>query len=60
MESLQQLFSQKFQQQEIFHIIKSLTYFEDAELYPNPNIFDKKTTWEMVKKRIFKAVQELT
>ncbi|AEE54324.1 hypothetical protein Halhy_6508 [Haliscomenobacter hydrossis DSM 1100] len=54
------LFSEKFQQQEIFHIIKSLTYFEDAEQYPNPNVFDKKTSWEMVKSRIFEVVQQLT
>jgi hypothetical protein len=39
-----QLFSQKFQQHEVFHVIKSLSYFEDAENYPDPLVFDKSVT----------------
>jgi predicted nucleotidyltransferase component of viral defense system len=54
-----QLFSEKFKQQEIFHIIKSLTYFEDAEGYADPKVFDKTLTWKRVKNKIFKAVQGL-
>lgn len=54
-----QLFSNKFKQQEIFHIIKSLIYFEDAEKYPDPITFDKGITWADVKYKVSKAVQEL-
>lgn len=53
------LFSEKFKQHEVFHIIKSLTYFEDAEKYAGPPVFDKTITWKNVKKKILKAVQEL-
>lgn len=53
------LFSEKFKQQEIFHIIKSLTYFEDAEQYADPKVFDTKVTWKKVKNRVFKEVQQL-
>jgi predicted nucleotidyltransferase component of viral defense system len=54
-----QLFSEKFKQQEIFHIIKSLTYFEDAEQYADPKLFDSRVTWEKVKSRVFEEVQQL-
>ncbi|MEY4904056.1 MAG: hypothetical protein RLZZ292_1871, partial [Bacteroidota bacterium] len=37
-----------------FHVLRSLTYFEDAELMENPLVFDKKITWEKVKKSIIK------
>jgi hypothetical protein len=53
------LFSEKFKQQEVFHVIKSLTYFDDAENYAEPNVFDKTVTWEKVKNRVFKAVEFL-
>jgi predicted nucleotidyltransferase component of viral defense system len=53
------LFSEKFKQQEIFHVIKSLAYFEDAEQYADPKVFDAKVTWKKVKNRVFKEVQRL-
>lgn len=53
------LFSEKFKQYEIFHIIKSLTYFEDAEQYADPKVFDETVTWKKVKSQILKAVQQL-
>ena len=53
------LFSEKFRQYEIFHIIKSLTYFEDAEQYADPKVFDETVTWKKVKSKILKTVQEL-
>lgn len=54
------LFSEKFKQQEVFHVIKSLTYFEDAEQYADPKVFDGKVTWVKVQNRIFKEVQQLS
>jgi Nucleotidyl transferase AbiEii toxin, Type IV TA system len=53
------LFSEKFKQQEIFHVIKSLTYFDDAENYADPMVFDKTDTWEKVKRVVSKSVQSL-
>ncbi len=51
------LFQQKFQQYEIFHVIKSLTYFEDAEAYADPVVFDKTITWQKVKLHIQQVVK---
>ena len=51
------LFQQKFQQYEIFHVIKSLTYFEDAEAYADPVVFDKTITWQNVKLHIQQVVK---
>ncbi len=44
---------------EIFHIVKSLTYFEDAESFADPVVFDKKISWEKVKESISKQVKNL-
>ena len=54
------LFSQKFKQNEVFHVIKSLSYFEDAENYPDPLVFDKTVSWSKVKSTIRNAVKLLT
>ena len=53
------LFKDKFKQYETFHVVKSLTYFEDAEQYPNPILFDKSVSWEKVKATIIKEVESL-
>lgn len=42
-----------------FHVIRSLTYFVDAELSEMPIVFDKKLTWDKVKKAIIKEIQKL-
>lgn len=54
-----QLFSEKFKQQEVFHIIKSLNYFEDAAQYADPVVFDKTVTWKKVKSEIQAAVKNM-
>lgn len=54
------LFSQKFKQYEVFHVLKSLNYFEDAENYPDPIVFDKTVSWNNVKTAIRTAVKSLT
>lgn len=54
------LFQQKFSMYEVFHIIKSLTYFEDAEHSPNPVLFDPSITWPKVKATIEKGVSKLS
>ena len=53
------LYYNKFKLSTMFHIIKSLTYFEDAELDNQPFVFDKKITWTKVKKSIQKAISDL-
>lgn len=59
LESMLTLFQQKFAMYEVFHVIKSLTYFEDAEHSPNPVVFDQSVTWNRVKKSIIEAVKLL-
>jgi predicted nucleotidyltransferase component of viral defense system len=53
------LFREKFKQYEIFHVIKSLTYFEDAENNADPIVFDKKLTWQKVKTEIIRTIKML-
>ncbi|MBN2790631.1 MAG: nucleotidyl transferase AbiEii/AbiGii toxin family protein [Candidatus Delongbacteria bacterium] len=46
------LFHHKFPNINQFHIIKSLTYFIDAECEPDPIILEKSIIWSEVKKKI--------
>lgn len=58
-EEMLSIFQNKFKQHEVFHIVKSLTYFEDAEAFADPIVFDKKITWVKVKKLINEEVKKL-
>ena len=53
------LYLQKFDSSTVFHVVKSLTYFDDAEKAADPIVFDKKVTWQKVKSSMLKAVQDL-
>lgn len=53
------LYQQKYQHSTIFHVIKSLTWFEDAETDPAPMVLDEKITWQTVKNKISKTVNKL-
>jgi hypothetical protein len=53
-------FQQKFKMHEVFHIVKSMTYFDDAEQSANPVVFDKSVTWNNVKASINEAVKRLS
>lgn len=60
--SIDELFSfytEKYPHQTTFHVARSLTYFEDAEIQPNPIVFDKTITWEAVKQEIISVIQTL-
>ncbi len=60
--SIDELFSfytEKYPHQTTFHVARSLTYFEDAEMQPNPVVFDKTITWELVKQKIISSIQTL-
>ncbi len=53
------IFKQKFNMNEIFHVVKSLTYFDDAEINPEPIIFDEKINWKIVKMKIVNEVNKI-
>jgi predicted nucleotidyltransferase component of viral defense system len=50
--TLIELYKKKFSQNEIFHVIKSLSYFEDAENDFNPLVFDSNVDWNLVKETL--------
>lgn len=52
------LMKEKFSNINRFHIIKSLTFFDDAELEPNPITFND-IEWETVKVKILFEVKKL-
>ena len=51
-------YNQMFKHSTSFHVIRSLTYFDDAEMTETPIVFDKKVTWEKVKKRMVEVVRK--
>ncbi len=53
------LHHEKFKLSTTFHIVKSLTYFEDAEEDDPPVLMKRKVTWSQVKKKILAAVASL-
>ena len=53
------LHREKFNLSTIFHIVKSLTYFEDAEEEDDPVLVGREISWEQVKKRIVMSVANL-
>ncbi len=60
LEEMLGIFQEKFKQQTVFHVLKSLTYFEDAEKYADPVVFDNSVTWEIVKSTVRSAVKDLS
>jgi len=53
------LYQEKYQHSTIFHVVKSITYFEEAEVEPDPIILDKKVNWMKVKKMLTEEVNKL-
>ncbi len=51
-------YSQMYPHSTLFHVYKSLTWFEDADIDGSVDILNKKHTWEKVKKTIVKAVEK--
>lgn len=54
------LYKKKFNQNEIFHVIKSLSYFEDAENDFDPILFDTNLTWDDIKEKIKTEIYNFT
>lgn len=59
LEQMLSFYSEKYDEGSSFMVLKSLTYFDDAETDPSPNIFDKTLTWSAIKSDIIKAVRQL-
>ena len=60
--SIDELFSfytEKYPHQTTFHVVRSLAYFDDAEIQPNPIVFDETITWEVVKEKIINTIKLL-
>lgn len=51
-------YQQMFQHSTLFHVYKSLTWFEDANLDGELEVYDKKYSWEKTKKVIIQAVEK--
>lgn len=58
-EEMFNLYNQKYQHSSIFHVLRSISYFEDAERDLDPFVFDKKITWTKVKNTIRKEIRKL-
>ena len=53
------LYQAKYLHTTIFHVIKSITYFQDADTEPDPVIIDKKVSWIKVKRKLTEEVKKL-
>lgn len=53
-----EFFKHKYKTENVFHLIKSLTYFEDADNEPEP-ILLKKVKWETVKNKIISEEKKI-
>lgn len=52
------LYAKKFGDPAVFHLVKSLTYFDDAEADAEPFVFEK-VKWKDIKKHIQNTVKKL-
>ncbi len=51
-------YQQMFQHSTLFHVYKSLTWFDDANLDGELEVYDKKYSWEKAKTVIIKVVEK--
>ncbi len=58
LEQMLQLFNAKYTNSDRGYVVRSLTYFEDAEDQADPIVLND-VTWPEVKQRVLKAVKEL-
>lgn len=59
LETLFNLYVEKYPHQTTFHVARSMVYFADAEHDPDPFVFKKDLTWSDVKSFIIKEIQKL-
>lgn len=53
------LYQAKYRHTTIFHVIKSIIYFQEADAEPEPVIIDKSVTWIKVKRKLIEEVNKL-
>lgn len=53
------LYQEKYKHTTIFHVIKSINYFNDAETEADPIVFEPKLTWNKVKTTIIKEIRKI-
>lgn len=53
------LYQEKYRHSTIFHVVKSISYFEEAEAEPDPIVIDKNVSWLKVKKFLKDQVNKL-
>jgi hypothetical protein len=53
------LYDRNYHHSTVFHVIRSLTYFTDAEPDTDPVVFDPSVTWSRVKETIRNEVKKL-
>lgn len=56
LEEMLTAYEEKFQTQNMYQVVKSITYFTDADELADPKVFDKNLTWSKIKKSISKTV----
>ncbi len=59
LEKMLSFYSQKYNDGSDFMVLKSLTYFDDAEIEAPPLLFDKSITWANIKEKINVEVKKL-
>lgn len=59
LEKMLSFYSKKYNDGSDFMVLKSLTYFDDAEIEAPPLLFDKSITWENIKEKINVEVKKL-
>lgn len=55
---IMEAYSKMYAHSTLFHVYKSLTWFEDADLDGDLVVLDKKFSWDTAKKAIVKAVEK--
>lgn len=53
------LYQNKYKHSTLFHVIKSINYFEDAESEADPQLFDETITWAHVKACITQEIRNM-
>ncbi len=56
--NMMEAYSKMFSHSTLFHVYKSLTWFEDADLDADPEVSDNEFNWEKAQKAIIAAVEK--
>jgi len=59
LEQMVSFYTTKYGESSVFMVLKSLTYFDDAELDVSPNVLDRTINWSTIKNTITNEVKLL-